>query len=59
LGYLGAWPLIAYWPILTKQMLSKSGIVFKNKDEFALLKREIRHGSIRVVLDELKKPAKL
>jgi uncharacterized protein (DUF2267 family) len=39
-------------------MLSKAGITFKNKEEFALLKREIRHGSIEVIMDELKKPAK-
>jgi hypothetical protein len=48
-----AWPLVAYWPILTKKMLSKAGIVFKNQDEFSQLKRETLHGSVKVVLDQI------
>jgi hypothetical protein len=54
LGYLNAWPLIAHWPILTKHMLAKSRMVFKNQEQFSELKREILHGCVRVVLEQLR-----
>jgi hypothetical protein len=57
LGYMHAWPLVAYWPILTKKMLSKSGLVFQTVDEFSLLKRKLFHAGVKVVLDQLLKHA--
>ncbi len=55
LHYLKAWPLIAYWPILTKSMLSSARIKFKNQEHFRQLKREILHCCVRIVIDEIGK----
>ncbi len=55
LQYLKAWPLVAYWPVLTKGVLAKAGIKFKNREHFQQLKRDILHCSVRIILDEIGK----
>lgn len=57
LAYLHAWQLIAYWPILTDEMLAKAGVMSKKTDDYTHLKSEILHGCVSVVLSQLKEHA--